>query len=361
MLKTTHKIIYGDSRNLNFIDTNSVDLIITSPPYPMIEMWDETFSAMNNKIDNIYDGIEKFNLMHNELNKVWKECNRVVKTGGFVVINIGDATRTVNGKFQLYSNHTKIIEYFVNMGFDILPLIIWKKTANSPNKFMGSGMLPCGAYITLEHEYILIFRKGKRLFKNQLEKNNRNNSAYFYEERNIWFNDTWNLKGINQEINSNNTRKRSGAYTVELPYRIINMFSCKDDTVLDPFLGTGTTTLASMIAERNSLGIEIDNSLSGVINKTLSNCKGESELIVNDRIKKHNNFINEYKNKKNIKNTKYYNKLLNCEVITSQEQEIDFNIIDNVVNVDNTYTVNYKKYLQENNLFNYNNEVVCNF
>ena len=359
MLNTKHKIIYSDSRDLSLINNNSVDLIVTSPPYPMIEMWDEVFSLMNNDIDKLNNGIDKFNLMHNELSKVWKECDRVLKKEGIIVINIGDATRTINNSFQLYSNHTRITEYFINLGYDILPLIIWKKTSNSPNKFMGSGMLPCGAYVTLEHEYILIFRKGKRLFKSELQKSIRSNSAYFYEERNVWFNDTWDLKGINQNIKNSNTRKRSGAYTLELPYRIINMFSCKNDIILDPFLGTGTTILASMISERNSIGVEIDNKLDNIICQKLLNAKNESNLLINNRINNHNNFIREYKRKKNIKNTKYYNNLLNCEVITSQEQDINFNLINNIIKSNNIYEIEYKKYVKENTLFDYN-ELICN-
>ena len=199
-MKSSHKIIIGDARQLNSISDESVDLIVTSPPYPMIEMWDNVFSKLNPSIDDALkknDGQKAFNLMHNELDKVWKECCRLLKPGCIACINIGDAVRTINGSFKMYSNHSRIINYMCNLGFDQLPDILWRKQTNAPNKFMGSGMLPACAYVTYEHEYILIFRKGeKRVFNNNGEKENRRASAFFWEERNVWFSDVWNdLKG----------------------------------------------------------------------------------------------------------------------------------------------------------------------
>ena len=109
---------------------------------------------------------------------------------------------------------------------------------------MGSGMLPAGAYVTLEHEHILVLRKGnKRNFKTPEEKLRRQKSAFFWEERNLWFSDLWeDLKGTKQNNIDKNIRERSGAYPFELAYRLINMLSLREDKVLDPFLGTGTTT-----------------------------------------------------------------------------------------------------------------------
>lgn len=156
------------------LPAESVDLIVTSPPYPMIEMWDEIFSDLNPLISealNKLAGMQAYALMHQELDSVWDEVYRVLKEGRFVCINIGDATRTINGDFQLYTNHSRINNYLQQLGFSSLPAILWRKQANAPNKFMGSGMLPAGAYVTLEHEYILIARKGsKREFNKADEK-----------------------------------------------------------------------------------------------------------------------------------------------------------------------------------------------
>ena len=125
---------------------------------------------------------------------------------------------------------------------------------------MGSGMLPAGAYVTLEHEFILILRKGnKRNFVTEADKKRRKQSAFFWEERNLWFSDVWeDLKGTKQNNIAKEIRERSGAFPFELPYRIINMFSVKEDAILDPFLGTGTTMAAAMATGRNSIGVEID-------------------------------------------------------------------------------------------------------
>ena len=173
-MKTTHKILFQDSRDLKEIPSESVDLVVTSPPYPMISMWDDIFSNQNSEIQKTLacgDGKQAYALMHEILDTVWDEVFRVLKKGRFACINIGDATRTVKGDFCLYPNHARILNYLLNIGFSALPDILWRKQANTPNKFMGSGMLPAGAYVTLEHEYILIVRKGpKREFKNRRRK-----------------------------------------------------------------------------------------------------------------------------------------------------------------------------------------------
>ncbi|MEM2907478.1 MAG: DNA methyltransferase, partial [Candidatus Odinarchaeota archaeon] len=160
-METRHILLFQDSRNLNNIDSESVDLIVTSPPYPMIGMWDSLFSSLNSKISNALEAGNSelaFELMHKELEKVWVESYRVLKPGGLACIVIGDATRTVNREFQMFPSHAKITSYCLSLGFKALPVIIWRKQTNAPNKFMGSGMLPPGAYVTLEHEYILLFR-----------------------------------------------------------------------------------------------------------------------------------------------------------------------------------------------------------
>lgn len=215
MDNTAHKVFFGNSNNMKEVLEGSVNIIVTSPPYPMIEMWDEQFSSLNPKIGEALKdgkGMEAYDLMNEELYTVWKEVNRVLADSGIVCINIGDATRKVNGSFHLYANHSRITQYFEKMGFQSLPLIIWRKETNKPNKYMGSGMLPPSAYVTLEHEYILIFRKGNnREFKsNEILK--RQESSFFWEERNVWFSDLWNgLKGVSQSLNHSDLRERSAA------------------------------------------------------------------------------------------------------------------------------------------------------
>lgn len=328
--QTTHNIIFNDSRNLCDIGDETVDLIVTSPPYPMIKMWDDLFKKLNpNIIDSLdnNDGQKTFELMNIELDKVWNEVDRILKPNRFVCINIGDAARTIGDQFQLYSNHSRITSYFINAGYQPLPIIHWKKSTNKPNKFMGSGMLPAGAYVTLEHEYILIFRKGgKRIFKTSSQKLLRNLSAFFWEERNKWFSDTWKLQGIRQAINDSKTRKRNAAFPFELAYRLINMYSVKGDIILDPFLGTGTTTFAAIAGERNSIGVEYDYNFGELIKNGLINLKLEiNESIISYRIENHIKFINEYEKTK--RKPKYINSKYGFPVITKQETKLSINYI----------------------------------
>lgn len=318
------RILGSDSRSLNQIADQSVDLVVTSPPYPMIEMWDTVFSSLSNEVKTALateDGNGAFKAMHGELNKVWVELYRVLKEGAFACINIGDATRTIGDRFQLYPNHAKIIESFQGLGFYCLPTILWRKQTNAPNKFMGSGMLPAGAYVTLEHEYILIFRKeNKRKFRNEQERLSRMKSSFFWEERNKWFSDVWDFKGTAQDITDPNLRTRSGAYPVELAYRLINMYSLYEDTILDPFLGTGSTTLASIACGRNSIGIEIEPAFLPVINKKINSFKIPSNELLFDRITTHNKFVSTYSTEKGP--LKYRNIPHGFPVMTRQEIEM---------------------------------------
>ena len=324
-IKTTHKIVYDDSREMKDIKSESIDLVITSPPYPMIEMWDEMFSKQNPDIGKALkenNGNLAFELMHKELNKVWKEVYRVLKIGGIACINIGDATRSLNKKFQMYPNHARVLNACLNLGFHALPSILWVKETNKPNKFMGSGVLPVGAYVTLEHEHILILRKGdKREFRKTEEKLNRQKSAFFWEERNIWFSDIWkDINGVFQKLNHNKVRERSGAYPIELTYRLINMFSVQGDTILDPFLGTGTTTLGAIASARNSIGYEIDENFKEIIEERIKEIKGMVNTYIEERIEKHKEFM---KKRAELKGEhKYWNKNYNFPVVTRQEREI---------------------------------------
>lgn len=332
---TAHKIIIAAAQTMEQVDNNSIDLVVTSPPYPMIQMWDEIMAKQNSEITTFLeknDGAEAFELMHLELDKVWKEVERVLIPGGFACINIGDATRTLNGDFVLYPNHARIIAAFQKLGVPNLPNILWRKQTNAPNKFMGSGMLPSGAYVTLEHEWILIFRKGgKRLFKSDTEKLKRKQSSFFWEERNVWFSDVWDLKGTKQKIENSETRKRSAAYPFELPYRLINMYSIQGDTVLDPFLGTGTTTLAAIASNRNSIGYEIDPVFLDIILKNIESTPvNYFNAVVQNRLDQHLSFITERNSDIKKGGIKHYNKNLNIPVMTSQETDILFRLITGV-------------------------------
>jgi modification methylase len=347
-MQTTHKIHFSLAQQMQELSNDSVDLVVTSPPYPMIEMWDEIMNGQDANIQGLIaqsKGSEAFELMHLELDKVWNEVNRVVKKGGFVCVNIGDATRTLGENFNLFANHARIITHFVKMGFTNLPEIIWRKPTNSPNKFMGSGMLPAGAYVTLEHEFILIFRKGgKRVFKSDAEKLKRQQSAFFWEERNVWFSDLWTLTGTNQKLNNKNSRERSAAYPFDLAYRLINMYSVKGDVVLDPFLGTGTTSLAALASGRNSVGYEVDRHLSETVFETLSSEKiNLLNNLIKERLNNHLDFVQKRLITKEDFDFKHFNENYKFPVMTSQEVQLMINFITDIQNIDNQIVVKYSE------------------
>ncbi|KKK56356.1 hypothetical protein LCGC14_3065360, partial [marine sediment metagenome] len=292
------------------------------------------------------DGKKAFNLMHEDLNKVWREVVRVLKVGGIACVNIGDATRTIGKNFHLFPNHVKITHYFHSNNFTILPCILWRKPTNSPNKFLGSGMLPPNAYVTLEHEYILICRKGNTKRKIEPKSEKRYNSAFFWEERNKWFSDLWeDIRGVPQSLNNSdnqNLRSRSAAYPFELPYRLVNMFSVYEDVVLDPFWGTGTTSLAAMILARNSIGYEIDSDLFGLFKNSITNLSQLNKEINRNRLNQHIEFINNYKNQ--VKDIKYKSTYYKFPVITKQEKEILFYSVERFTEDENNFILDYEKF-----------------
>jgi DNA modification methylase len=316
----------------------------------MIEMWDDIFTDLNQEIGkNLKQGspMEVFSLMHEELDKVWKECYRVLKPGGILCVNIGDATRTVDSDFQLFSNHSQIVNRCVGHGFVNLPNIIWRKPTNSPTKFMGSGMLPPGAYVTLEHEYILNFRKGaKRHFSTAAEKQRRRESAIFWEERNKWFSDIWmDLTGTRQQMKKGAARARSAAFPLELAYRLVNMFSIIDDTILDPFMGTGTTNIVSMLSARNSIGIDINSDFNEILKQEVNNLVFLSNEKLKSRLGEHENFVE--KRESAGKTVRYTNKNFDIPVVSKQEREILFYEVRSYEVKGDMIIVEYAKYLED--------------
>lgn len=294
-MRTNHKIIIGNSNHMTEVEDSSIDLMITSPPYPMIKMWDYQFFSLNPQIERLWNKLslsknekivrEIYQLMHELLNKTWREAFRVLKDGGIACINIGDATRKVNESFRLFSNHSKIIDNCEKIGFTTLPYILWKKPTNKPqykgkNVFLGSGFLPTNAYVTIDCEFILIFRKGKIRKFNPYDKL-RYESAYTKDQRNQWFTQIWTIKGAKQKINTIN--RKLASFPEEIVNRLIRMFSIKNDTILDPFLGTGTTIKLAIKNKRNSIGYEIDEKIIPIIKEQISI---KDEKLVNLQIYK---------------------------------------------------------------------------
>jgi len=216
----------------------------------------------------------------------------VLRPGGMLCINVGDATRSLGDGFDLYPNHARISSACAALGLQMLPDILWRKQTNVPNKFVGSGTLPPGVYVALEHEWILIFRKSPpRVFGSDEARRKRRQSAFFWEERNIWFSDVWDFKGARQVLGSRHggakgRRDRSAAFPFEVAYRLISMFSVKDDLVLDPFAGRGTTLLAAMCASRNSTGVELEQSLIPFVQAGVSGIVAEANRRILERLER---------------------------------------------------------------------------
>ncbi len=344
-MNTSHNILIADSRDIPSLPSSSIDLVVTSPPYPMIEMWDSLFSGWSRSTAaqiGSGDGDAAFESMHRELDKAWAEVHRVLKIGGIACVNVGDATRSIGGRFRLFSNHSRIITAFGRLGFDSLPVILWRKTTNAPNKFMGSGMLPAGAYVTLEHEYILIFRKaGRREFATKADKSVRSASAFFWEERNRWFSDVWEFPGARQAMAGAALRDRTAAFPVELAGRLICMYSVYGDTVLDPFAGTGTTLQAAIALGRNSIGVEIDGSLLPLVRERIAGSLPLAQALADGRIRDHLAFVRA--REEAGKPPKYRNEPHGFPVVTRQETGMCLYRASRIVPPDNRgFSVEYE-------------------
>ncbi|MFB6096579.1 MAG: site-specific DNA-methyltransferase [Haloferacaceae archaeon] len=292
-METRHRIVGGDAGEMAALPDDSVELVVTSPPYPMVEMWDDLFAERRPETADLLasgEGAAAFELMHRDLDAVWAEVARVLVDGGIACVNVGDATRRVDGEFRLFRNADRIAEAFEGVGLSPLPGVLWRKPANSAAKFMGSGMLPSNAYVTQEHEHVLLFRNGgTRSFPPGADE--RYEAAFFWEERNRWFSDLWTDVGGDGQALDDGPRERTAAFPVEIPYRLIAMFSVYGDTVLDPFWGTGTTTLAAMAAGRNSVGYELEPDLIDAFDQRVEEAPSLAAELVRGRLADHRAFV----------------------------------------------------------------------
>ncbi len=260
MINHDYRVVIGDSREMAEVNDGSIHLIVTSPPYPMVAIWDDFFTEVS---ASTYDA------MHEYLNQVWREVERVLVPGGIACINIGDATRTRDGLFHLYPNHSRIIENFEKLGFVTLPYVLWKKPTTKPHykgkgAFLGSGFLPPNAYVTLDMEYILIFRKGPpRSFPPK--DPDRYKSRFTKRERDEWFSQVWKVQGVRQNVDG--LERRVAAFPEEIPRRLIRMFSVLGDLVLDPFLGSGTSLKVAMELGRRFVGYEKLEEMTEIIRR----------------------------------------------------------------------------------------------
>jgi len=256
-MKTTHKIINEDSRQMNELKDRSVHLIITSPPY-----WQLKDYGTDNQI-GFNDSYENY---INNLNLVWAECYRVLHDGCRLCINIGDqfARSVYYGRYKVIPIHSEIIRFCETVGFDFMGQIIWQKqtTMNTSGggAVMGSFPHPRNGIVKLDFEYILLFKKQGNAPKPTQEQ--KNNAVMTNEEWNTYFNGHWYFNGAKQD-------KHLAMFPEELPARLIKMFSFPCETVLDPFMGSGTTALVAKKLNRNSIGYEINPEFIPIIKEKI--------------------------------------------------------------------------------------------
>ena len=243
---TAHKVIIGDARTMPELDDQSVQLVVTSPPYWQIK--DYGSPEQIGFVDEYEDYIAS-------LNQVWDECLRVLAPGCRLCINVGDqfARAATYGRYKVIPIRTEIIKHCESRGLDYMGAVIWQKVTTCRTTggavIMGSYPYPRNGCIKIDYEFVLLFKKQGRPPKPSPEA--KEASRLTKDEWNEYFYGHWNFPGARQN-------GHLAMFPEELPRRLIRMFSFVGDTVLDPFLGSGTTTLAAANLDRNSVGYEIN-------------------------------------------------------------------------------------------------------
>ncbi len=248
-MATTHRVLLGDARNLTAIGDGEVHLVVTSPPYWTLKRYHDHTGQLG--------AIEGYPQFLDELDRAWRECYRALAPGGRLCIVVGDVclSRRKAGRHRVVPLHADITTRCVALGFDNLAPIFWYKIANiqtemdRPGYFLGKPFEPNGI-IKNDVEYILLLRKPgeyRHPTDEQRERSRISKDVYARWYRQIW-----------DDVGGASTREHPAPFPLEIADRLVRMFSFVGDTVLDPFLGTGTTTLAALDAERNSIGVEID-------------------------------------------------------------------------------------------------------
>lgn len=252
-------IHHGDARNLDWIPDESIHLVVTSPPYWTLKRYPEN----RNQLGHV-DDYESF---HDELDKVWAHCFRALVPGGRIVCVVGDVclSRRKFGRHVVMPLHADILVRARRLGFDNLNPIIWYKISNASyeiengSSFLGKPYEP-NAIIKNDIEFILMLRKPGGYRQPTMEQ--RDSSRLSKEEYNEWFQQIWTVPG-------ESTREHPAPFPEKVAYRLVRMFSFTGDTVLDPFMGTGTTLLAAARCDRNAIGVELEKGYISIAQRRL--------------------------------------------------------------------------------------------
>jgi DNA modification methylase len=248
---TEHRLHLGDARDLSWLSDESVHLVVTSPPYWTLKEYEHVVGQMADIAD--------YETFLDELDKAWTECARVLVPGGRICCVVGDVCipRKKGGRHRIFPLHADIQVRTRHLGLDCLTPILWHKIANGVTEAEGNGAgfygkpYQPGAVVKNDVEYILFMRKGGGY--RSVSPLQKALSMLTKEEMQRWFRSFWvDVKGASTRAG------HPAPYPVELAERLIKMFSFAGDTVLDPFVGTGSTSIAAVSCGRNSIGNEIE-------------------------------------------------------------------------------------------------------
>jgi len=323
----------SSSENMKEIENDSIDLIITSPPYGQIKDY--------NSKNQIGYG-EEFSDYFSRLKRVWEECHRVLTPQRRCCINIGDQYLRAKDyeRYRVLPIAGKITQDFLDIGFDFMGDIIWKKvsTTNTTGgcSLMGSLFYPGNGMVTYDYEHILIFKKvvGKQ---QKVSRETKELSKICMDEWKRWYVGHWTFPGVQQ-------KEHIAMFPEELPYRLIRMFSYLNDTVLDPFAGSGTTLKIARNYGRKSIGYEINSEFKHIIAT-----KGKEKYTRRDY---HSIIQNLYSNGVKFDYGFSTQKSIMCIDVNNQKEVVDFIKIPEGCSDKGLQTLIDNK-LQENNIVNF--------
>jgi DNA modification methylase/endonuclease YncB( thermonuclease family) len=267
-MPTFHRVIIGDSRRMAELEDGSVELVVTSPPYWQLKDYGRTDQI------GFHDSYEDY---INNLNLVWSECIRVLHPGCRLCINIGDqfARSVYYGRYKVIPIRTEIIKFCETAGLDYMGAVIWRKvtTCNTTGgaTIMGSFPYPRNGILKIDYEFILIFKKPGEAPSVPTDVKER--ARFTSKEWNEHFSGHWTFPGEKQG-------GRLASFPEELPRRLIRMFTFEGETVLDPFLGSGTTSLAAMRLGRDSVGFEINRDFLPAIQERLVPASSKFKAVI---------------------------------------------------------------------------------
>lgn len=277
-----HRVIFADSRKMPELEDESIHLMLTSPPYWCIKDYSHQDQIGYNQTYEEYIS---------DIKKVMSETFRVLKPGCRAVVNIGDQYLRAKdfGRYKVQPIPADIIIQARDIGFDFMGNIIWKKISSTNTtgggSWMGSTYYPKDGHITYEHEYIVILKKPGKWQKPTKEQ--KELSKLTKEERSSWFRGVWEISPQRQD-------DHVAMFPLKIPYRIIKMYSFYGETVLDPFLGSGTTIKAAQLLGRIGIGYEINPKYKDIISKKLD--------LINLGLFENTEVSFESRNEKNLQN-----------------------------------------------------------